>query len=81
MQNIRNAGISELLAICGGSCSCATCHVYVDPAEADQLPPMGCVERRVLSTISSSKATSRLSCQLIFWDQLDGLSVTIAPTE
>jgi ferredoxin, 2Fe-2S len=81
MQTIRNAGISELLAICAGSCSCATCHVYVDSADADKLPPMGSIESDVLDTISLKQAGSRLSCQLIFCDQLDGLRVTIAPKE
>jgi|SRR5271169_5943817 len=81
MQNIRNAGISELLAICAGSCSCATCHVYVDPADAEKLPPMSSVENEVLDTIPLRQTGSRLSCQLIFCSQLDGLRVTIAPKE
>src|SRR5271170_2760053 len=79
MQNIRNAGINELLAICSGSCSCATCHVYVDAADADKLPPMGSIEGTILGTIPSTQAGSRLSCQLIFCKQLDGIRVTIAP--
>lgn len=41
MEVIRDGGIDEILALCGGCCSCATCHVHVDPAFADKLPPMG----------------------------------------
>jgi len=81
MQNIRNAGINELLAICAGSCSCATCHVYVDPADAARLPPMGDVESYVLDRVSMRQAGSRLSCQLIFCNQLDGIRVIIAPND
>ena len=40
MEVIRDGGIDEVLALCGGCCSCATCHVHVDPAFADKLPPM-----------------------------------------
>ena len=44
MENIRDAGFDELLALCGGCCSCATCHVHVDPAFADLLPKMSADE-------------------------------------
>lgn len=78
MENIRDAGIDELLALCGGCCSCATCHVHVDPAFAAALPAMGPDEDDLLESTSDRSATSRLSCQLQFSAALDGLRVTIA---
>jgi len=78
MEAIRDAGIDELLALCGGCCSCATCHVHVDPAFADQLPAMSPDEDDLLDSSDERNATSRLSCQLPFTDALDGLKVTIA---
>lgn len=78
MEVIRDGGIDELLALCGGCCSCATCHVHVDPAFADQLPKMGPDEDDLLDSTSDRDATSRLSCQIPFTQALDGLRVTIA---
>ncbi len=78
MENIRDAGFDELLALCGGCCSCATCHVHVDPAFLDKLPPMGEDENDLLDSTSDRNETSRLSCQIPFTDALDGLKVTIA---
>jgi len=67
-------------AICGGLCSCATCHVYVDPAWVDRLPEPQSDELELLKELSDYKqATSRLSCQVLFTDELTGLKVTIAP--
>ena len=78
MEVIRDGGIEELLALCGGCCSCATCHVHVDPAFAAKLPPMGMDEDDLLESSSDRDATSRLSCQVPFTDALDGLRVRIA---
>lgn len=78
MEVIRNAGIDELLALCGGCCSCATCHVHVDPAFASKLPTMSADEDDLLDSSAGRDATSRLSCQVDFTDALDGLRVTIA---
>ncbi|MCB8829502.1 2Fe-2S ferredoxin, partial [Escherichia coli] len=61
----------------GGCCSCATCHVHVDPAFADKLPPMGEDENDLLDSVDDRDATSRLSCQLPFGPALDGMRVTI----
>lgn len=78
MEVIRDNGFDELMALCGGCCSCATCHVHVDPAFADQLPAMSPDEDDLLDSSDERNATSRLSCQLPFTDALDGLKVTIA---
>jgi 2Fe-2S ferredoxin len=78
MENIRDNGFDELLALCGGCCSCATCHVHVEPAFADKLPKLGEDENDLLDSTSDRNATSRLSCQLPFTADLDGIRVTIA---
>lgn len=78
MEVIRDAGIDELLALCGGCCSCATCHVHVDPAFADRLPPLGEDENELLAISDDRNEMSRLSCQIPFTDALDGMKVTIA---
>ncbi|MDI4655128.1 2Fe-2S iron-sulfur cluster-binding protein [Xanthobacter autotrophicus] len=81
MEIIRDSGFDELLALCGGCCSCATCHVYVDPTFSSLLPEMSDEEHDLLDGSSSRRAESRLSCQLFFSDALDGLRVTIAPED
>lgn len=78
MEAIRNAGVDDLLALCGGCCSCATCHVHVDPAFLDLLPPMSDVEDDLLDTSAHRDARSRLSCQIPLTDALRGLQVAIA---
>ena len=81
MQVIRDAGLDELAAICGGSCSCATCHVYVDPAFEDRLPPMRTDESELLDCSDHRQPLSRLSCQITINEAFDGLAVTIAPED
>ncbi len=78
MEVIRDNGFDELLALCGGCCSCATCHVHVDPAFADKLSAMSEDEDDLLDSSSTRDATSRLSCQIQFTSALDGLKVRIA---
>jgi ferredoxin, 2Fe-2S len=78
MEVIRDNGFDELLALCGGCCSCATCHVHVDEAFKDKLPEMGRDEDDLLDSSDTRDANSRLSCQITFGDDLDGLRVTIA---
>jgi 2Fe-2S ferredoxin len=81
MENLRAAGFDELLAICGGSCSCATCHVYVDESWADRVGPPGRDEDDLLDSSEHRRATSRLSCQIRVDDALGGLRLTIAPED
>lgn len=78
MEVIRDNGFDELLALCGGCCSCATCHVHVDPEFADKLTPMSEDENDLLDSSSDRDDRSRLSCQIQFTSALDGLKVTIA---
>lgn len=79
MEAIRDNGFDEMLALCGGCCSCATCHVFVDAGYADKLPPVSADEDDLLDSSDERNATSRLSCQVPVIDELDGLTVTIAP--
>ncbi len=81
MEVIRDAGFDELLALCGGSCSCATCHVYVDAEHADRLLPPSADEEDLLDSSAFRTDRSRLSCQIRFGEELDGLRVTIAPED
>ncbi|MFM5949149.1 MAG: 2Fe-2S iron-sulfur cluster-binding protein [Novosphingobium sp.] len=81
MEAIRDNGFDELLALCGGCCSCATCHVYVDPAFADKVTPLSEDENDLLDSTDHRTENSRLSCQLEISDALDGLKVTIAPED
>jgi ferredoxin, 2Fe-2S len=78
MEVIRDGGIDELLALCGGCCSCATCHVHVDADWVGQLPAMSADEDDLLDATSDRDARSRLSCQVPFTEALDGMRVTIA---
>ena len=81
MENLRDNGIDEVLALCGGCCSCATCHVYVDEAFADAVGKPGADEDDLLGTSDHRTARSRLSCQIDMTDALDGLRVTVAPED
>jgi ferredoxin, 2Fe-2S len=78
MEVIRDNGFDELLALCGGCCSCATCHVHVDPEFAAKLPKMSVDEDDLLDSAMDRDERSRLSCQIPFGPELDGLRVTIA---
>jgi 2Fe-2S ferredoxin len=78
MEAIRDNGFDELLALCGGCCSCATCHVHVDPAFKDRLPAMSEDEDDLLESSDHRDEYSRLGCQVPFTADLDGLRVTIA---
>jgi len=78
MEIIREGGI-PILAQCGGSCACATCHVYVDPEWAGKLPEPNEEEIGMLDGAFDVKPNSRLACQIIFNKNLDGLKITLAP--
>ena len=68
-------------AICGGMCSCATCHVYVDAEWVSKLPVPMSDETDMLGDLTSRRENSRLSCQVVLNDALSGVKVTIAPEE
>jgi ferredoxin, 2Fe-2S len=81
MEIIRDAGFDELLALCGGCCSCATCHVQVDGEWLDKLSEMSADEDDLLDSSDHRTPASRLSCQISFSPELDGMRVTIAPED
>jgi 2Fe-2S ferredoxin len=81
MEIIRDAGFDELIARCGGSMACATCHVYIDPEASDALPVQTEDESDLLDDSDHRRPESRLSCQIPFTPELDGLRVTIAPAD
>ena len=82
MQTITGAGMGDLLALCGGMCSCATCHIFVDPEWMPRLPPPQGDEKELLIELQHyDPARSRLSCQVDFTPALDGLSLEVAPDE
>jgi ferredoxin, 2Fe-2S len=81
MEIIRDNGFDELLALCGGCCSCATCHVHVDESWTGKLPPRSEDEDDLLESSDHRNERSRLSCQIAFEDALDGLRVEIAPED
>jgi 2Fe-2S ferredoxin len=81
MEVIRDSGLDEILALCGGARSCATCHVFVDQDDLQRLAPAPPEELEMLDFSEHRQNTSRLSCQIPFGDMLDGFRVTIAPDE
>lgn len=81
MEAIRDHGRVELLALCGDCCSCASCHVFVDPAFASLLPAISEDENDLLDSSAVLNVPSRLSCQIIIDAALAGLAVEIAPED
>ncbi len=80
MEILRDSGM-PIKAECGGACACATCHVYVDPDWQGRLfPPRAEEEDMLADAAIAVQANSRLSCQLIMNEDLDGIALTIAPT-
>jgi ferredoxin, 2Fe-2S len=78
MMAIRDAGLEGMLALCGGVCSCATCHVHVDPSSAALLGEMSEDEHELLDGSIRRNDQSRLACQILLTDKLEGLRLTIA---
>lgn len=81
MELMRDNSVPDLLALCGGSRSCATCHVWVDPDFMERLPAAVEEENELLDSSAHRRPTSRLSCQLKWTDALDGMRVTLAPED
>ena len=75
MEAATKAGIDEIVAECGGACACATCQVYVTPEWIDKLPPLSPMEGDMLDFAVNPRPNSRLSCQIIISEALDGLTV------
>lgn len=77
MQGAMTQGVQGIEAECGGSCSCATCHCYVDEAWYARLDPPSDNEQVMLDNVAAEqRATSRLSCQIQVKPELDGLTLS-----
>ena len=68
-------------ALCGGMCSCATCHVFLDEAWLERFPAKDSDEEELLEILDHFQPNSRLSCQLRLSESHDGLSLELAPEE
>jgi ferredoxin, 2Fe-2S len=84
--SVMNAAIQNdvdgIVAECGGSCSCATCHVYVDERFLPLLPPVSEAENELLDVAAAERRpNSRLSCQIPMGAALDGITVKVPPTQ
>lgn len=79
MENLRDLEYG-VAAVCGGMCACATCHVWVDPEWFDKLPPRSDDEEDLIYSTLDQKPTSRLSCQILLSEELDGLQLTLTPS-
>jgi 2Fe-2S ferredoxin len=77
MEAARQNGVQGVVALCGGACMCATCHVYVDPEWLARLEPREEMEEGMLETAWEPRANSRLSCQIQITADLAGLQVTV----
>ena len=82
METAVKNGVKGIVAECGGACSCATCHVYVEPEFRDIVGGPGDLEDDMLDGAESERTeSSRLSCQIKMNADLDGLTVRIAPRQ
>ncbi|HBK50964.1 MAG TPA: (2Fe-2S)-binding protein [Pseudomonas sp.] len=77
MQGAVDNMVEGIVAECGGACSCATCHVYVDPAWMDIVEPACDFELDMLAAANDVRSNSRLSCQIEITPELSGLIITM----
>ncbi len=81
MEGAVDNSVPGIVAECGGACACATCHVYVDEAWVERLPPIEDMEDAMLDAAADRRGNSRLSCQLEVTPELEGLVVRVADNE
>lgn len=81
METAIDNDIPGIIAECGGACSCATCHVYVDEDFADKLPAPDPLEDGMLECVIERKPNSRLSCQIRVNDEIDGITVRVPESQ
>lgn len=81
MRAAVTANVPGIIAECGGSCSCGTCHVYVDPGWSAALPKPEAAEASMLEAFGTARANSRLACQIVLTPELDGLTVEIPESQ
>ncbi|MGB3623901.1 2Fe-2S iron-sulfur cluster binding domain-containing protein [Ketobacter sp. MCCC 1A13808] len=78
MESLRDNGYDEILAICGGVCSCSSCHVYIEPSWQAKTGSPCEDEHQLVSSTEHHRENSRLSCQITLTDDMDGMEVVIA---
>ncbi len=78
MEALRDNGYDDILAICGGVCSCSSCHCYIEDDWKEKLDTPSEDEVQLVSSTEHYKGNSRLSCQVTLTDDMDGMKVTIA---
>lgn len=81
MQAAVDNMIEGITGECGGACSCATCHCYIDDSWLDQVAPAGDAEKDLLVCVLEPDHRSRLACQVVITDALDGLVVTLPASQ
>lgn len=81
MSAAASSGVHGIDAECGGSCACATCHVYVDESWFAEVGPPAGVEADLLEFVARRRPNSRLACQIALTDRLDGLIVRVPETQ
>jgi 2Fe-2S ferredoxin len=74
-------GIDGILGECGGCCSCATCHCYIDPAWVAKAGEPDIIEKDMLDCVLDPQETSRLSCQVIITDEMDGIIIAMPESQ
>jgi ferredoxin len=81
MEALRDSGVANIVALCGGCCSCATCHVYLIEAPADDQKATTGAEEDLLETSQYRKHNSRLACQVQIRIDHDGMTLEVAPED
>ena len=81
MEGALDNDVPGIIAECGGACSCATCHVYVEPEWLEKLSPPDPLEDGMLASVLDRRENSRLSCQIEVNDALDGLVVRLPESQ
>jgi 2Fe-2S ferredoxin len=81
MQGAVDNMIEGIVAECGGSCSCATCHCYIEESWIDKVEPASEMEKDLLDCVTDPKDNSRLSCQVNVTDAHDGLVVHLPESQ
>jgi ferredoxin, 2Fe-2S len=79
MEIVRESGMA-MKAECGGSCACATCHVYVAEGWAAALPTPSAEELGMLDFLPEARPSSRLACQILYTSAINGLEIALGPS-
>lgn len=81
MQGAVDNMIEGIIAECGGACSCATCHCYIDSNWWDKVGEPGQLEKELLEMAVEPQDNSRLSCQVEITDEMEGMVVRLPPSQ